>query len=189
MDFMEMPTIQKRGNSVHVSHGDDTSCIVIFEMEWLGDEEASVEKGMRVGRQVPYVEIRFPGDKTKIVRRPVTDEDKQRWPRQWEHFEKTGKPSLEGFPIEDVPSFTRGDVQMFKSNGIATLEQLAAIEDGNLPGMWRKYRDTARAMIKTAKDTKVATKLEKENSDLRAQIDDLKEQVAKLATIAAESKK
>lgn len=185
-DYLGMPTIQKIGNTLHVSHGDDASTFAIFEMDWVPDESMGLDKGTVQGRSIPFVEIRFPGDKTKVIRRPVTAEDKERWPRQWARFEKEGKTTVEGFPIADCPKFTRADVKMLTENGVQTLEQLAAYSDANLPGMWRPYRDIARAMLKAGQDTAAATKLEKENSELRSRIDDLEEQVKRLAVLAEE---
>ncbi len=46
----------------------------------------------------PFVRIIVPGDKTTVIDQPVRDDHKERFPRQWLHFQCTTRSSTRGAP-------------------------------------------------------------------------------------------
>jgi hypothetical protein len=73
----------KEGGSLHVVHGSDKECWVEFRKHPVFQQIESEEKGRPIFKDVDYIAIRFPGDKTKMVDRPVCDQDKLRFAAQW----------------------------------------------------------------------------------------------------------
>ena len=188
MEFAEA-SITKRGNSLHVTHGDDSGLHVVFYNESVEQSFESEQQGHPVYKDVPYVHILFPGDRTKEVKRPVkaksdesTPSDGERWPRQWEAFKAQSEEVTSGIPITEWPPITKSQALALKSVHIHTLEQLAAVADTSLTWMGaREMQAKARVWLANAVDGAEALRLKSENDGLRADIDQLKKQFAELA--------
>lgn len=189
------PTVHKSGNSLHVTHSDDKNCFVEFHIEAVKHEFESEKSGHPVFKNIPYITITFPGDNTKRVVRPVKMEsdvrgasDPERWPRQWDRFQRQAEQVQDGTPLEQWPPVTKADVLMFKAQGIHTVEALAAVSDANLerlgPGV-RGFRTKAQDYLEAAKGGEAMAALRAENKDLHAKFDALQAQFNDLAERAA----
>jgi len=123
------PMIHKSGNALHVSHGDDSGLHVEFhtELEHMGFK--SEQEGRPVYEEVPFIKIMFPGNKTTSVYRRATDDDKQRFPKHWEVFERQGKQVVTGQPIEEWGPISKSMAATLKAMNIFTVEQLAGAPD------------------------------------------------------------
>src|ERR1700761_2630728 len=93
MDFAQARVIEQ-GNQLHVMHGDDSKLYVEFKMEAVHQGALSEQEGRPIYKDIPFIEINFPGDRTKKIYRPVKMEndlqspaDPVRFPRQWEAFQ------------------------------------------------------------------------------------------------------
>lgn len=162
--------VEKHGNQLVITHGDDKECYVEFRKEPIKQEAESERQGRPIFKDIDFIRIQFPGDKTKVVDRPVTDFDKQRFPNQWRSFEETGAVVHEGTPINEWPPLTKSQALEFKGMGIHTVEQLANIGDHLLTFFGaRNYRDEAKTFLEKSKgaDSQIA-KLQAQMAELMA---------------------
>jgi len=188
MDFATAQ-VHKSGNTLHVTHGDDTGLYVEFYMEAELQSFKSEEEGRPIYEDVPYVRIMFPGDNTKKVVRPAnmkgtdtTPSDPQRWPKQWEAFKNQSVQANEGTPIDQWPPLSKSMALSLKAMNIHTVEQLAGVSDTALTWLGaRDLREKAKAYIASATDSAAVLKLQSENQNLKDDIAALKSQFAELA--------
>jgi hypothetical protein len=185
------PTVHQNGSQLHVSHGEDRNLFVEFAMEPLLDKLATEREGRPMYKDVPFITINFPGDKTKRIHRPIKakgDEsnpaDSDRFPRQWAAFQNQQSQIPEGSRLEEWPVCTRSDVLNFKQFGIHTVEMLAALSDNQVQGLplgTSQLRAKAQAFLEQAKDGAATAKYAKENADLKQDLDLAHGQIKDLA--------
>lgn len=191
MDFAQARIVEQ-GNSLHVTHGDDSRLYVEFTMEAIHQTAKSEEEGRPIFKDVPHVRIHFPGDRTKQIFRPVKfDDDHQgpadprRFPQQWRAFEAQQEQVQTGTPIEQWGPLTKSQAMEFKAMHIHTVEQLAGIADSNLTWLGaRELRDKAVAWLAQAESGKESVRLTAELAKRDADIEELKRQVKELAALA-----
>ncbi|MGG1947105.1 chromosome partitioning protein ParA [Trinickia sp. NRRL B-1857] len=187
MDFAQARIIEQ-GNSLHVVHGDDSKLYVEFRMEPVHQGAESEKQGRPIYKDTPYIEINFPGDRTKKIYRPVKMEtdhqspsDPVRFPRQWAAFMEQRTQVQEGTPIEQWGPLTRSQAMELKGMHIHTVEQLAGISDQNLTWLGaRELRDKAEAWLKQASSGKEVLRLEAENAQLKEDLAMKSEQIRDL---------
>jgi hypothetical protein len=182
------------GNQLHVTHGDDKRLYVEFDMLAVEQPYESGQAGRPIYKELPYITIMFPGDQTKKVVRPVKMEpdssgpsDPERFPKQWERFQKQQLQVQDGTPLEEWPVLNRADVKSFKALNIHTVEALAAVSDPNLANIGmggRVIRDKAIAWLKAAEGGADISRLISENATLKADIEMLKRQIKGLPPAA-----
>lgn len=182
--------VQGKGNNLSVVHGDDSGLIVEFYMEPVLQGAESEKEGRRIYKDVPFIWIRFVGDRTREVRRKVDLKgrngipDPERFPRQWQAFQRKTAPVAMGTPIEQWGPIDRSQALTLKGVNIHTVENLAAVPDTALHNLGhgaRVLRDKAIAWLKAAGDSAETTRLAAENQHLKDELAALKEQVAELA--------
>jgi hypothetical protein len=131
--------------------GDDGLNVEFF-WEGVKDEEQSATQGRPVFRDVEFVRVQVPRDKTNIIERAVRDMDKTRWPAEYRSF-KAGLTETRGTPLrlwQVVPALKPSQIKELEYHGIHTAEQLGNVSDGNLSriGLYREWRDKAREFVK-----------------------------------------
>lgn len=177
-EFVDAKVTKRGGNNYEVTHGDDSSLHVEFRLEAEPQPAESEKQGRPIFKDVPYITIMFPGDRTKKVDRPVTDEDKFRFARQWDVFERTGEHGHIGTPIVEWAMITKGQALEFKGMNIHTVEALSAIPDTALTWLGaREDRNRAKVWLENASKGEGIDELVKRNSALEADIACLKEQL------------
>lgn len=175
---------------------DDAKLYVVFFMHPQKQGFESEQAGRPVYKDVPYVKIHIPGDKNNVVVQPVDDLTKQRFPTQWEKFEKGLVQSPTGTPLEQWPQLTVSQVAEFKAVNVQTVEQLAELADA-FAGRFMGGHDLKRkaaAFLAVAKDTAEAQRLATENAELKGNVTNLQGDVSRLsaqveALMAAQSQK
>jgi hypothetical protein len=181
-----------------VSYGNDAGLYVEFRKEPVHMEFLSTEAGRPIYEDRDFIKLYVPGDKTKVVDRPVKLEvwgdvpsDPQRFPRQWEAFKSGNAAAMTGTPLTEWPLITGAQRAMLAAANIHTLEQLAAVHDGALDGLGhggRMLRDQAVARLASAQDDAFQTKMVAENSELKVKMAEMearmKEQMNKLLETA-----
>ena len=142
------------------------------------------EAGRPIYDEVDYVVIMVPGDKDNIVRRPVRGNDPQRFPKQWDQYQRgVTEQAQSGTPLEAWPMVTRAQVEELKFFGVHTIEALAGMPDQqaqNFMGI-HKLKQAARDHIEAAKSEAPLHALRDENDALKAQMAAMQEQMAELA--------
>ena len=138
----------------------------------------------------PFVRIVVPGDKTNVVEQPVRESHKQRFPRQWLHYQMQNNDAhLIGTPLKDwhearPDEFNQMQLEELNIMKFQTVEQVATASDMQLQkvGMGAAgLREKARSYL-----------LNKTRSDGQSEIETTKRELAELkeqlATLMAEKK-
>ena len=167
----------------------DKHLIVSFNVEPVQNSQKSTEEGRPVFDNVEHVRIMVPGNKDSIVHRPVTDEDKRRFSKQYEDWKTRGEVSLEGTPLEMWPWITRAQVEEMKFFNVRTVEQLSDMPDVHAQKFMgiNQLRRQARVWLaqasKGAEAAKIAKELEDRDNRIAAQdqaINEMKTTIAAL---------
>ena len=80
-----------------------------------------------------YIEMRFPVDKNFVHIARVVDEDKYRFPRQWQAYQDNESQLGTDTSVDHVAWLSEADCIRLKSQQIFTLEQLAAMSPDQVP--------------------------------------------------------
>jgi len=186
------PTIVKRGNTVHVQHGDDSGLFVRFYSDAILNQQKSDIEGRPIYDQCEMVEILFAGDNSKTKVGRATDGNPPyylRFAKQYEAFKKQLEVVQDGTPIEHWPPITKAQALELKAMNIHTVEMLANVPDVNLKWMGaRQLRENAKAWLSEAEAGKETIKLRNEVEELRAQIEALTNQKVGFSSSQKETK-
>lgn len=114
-----------------------------------------VEKSGRPHRREEvFVRIQRPGDRDLINERPAALEDKLRFARQWENYEKGASAGVVGTPLTEMPfvnTAMREELQYF---GVVTGEGLVGMTHQNASKF--PYMLTLKPMVQRYLDAKAA---------------------------------
>jgi hypothetical protein len=144
-------------------------------------------------KEQPFVRIIVPGDKTSIVDQPVREDHKQRFARQWLHFQmQNNNAEVIGVPLKD---WVRDDPENFNDMQMAelqifkfqTVEQVATASDSQLQriGMGAVgLRELARRYLSVKNQSSSQTEIEK----IKQEHAEMKEQMAALLAQLSEKK-
>jgi hypothetical protein len=133
----------------------------------------------------PFVRIVVPGDKTNVIDQPVRDDHKERFPRQWLHFQMQNNDGpVIGTPLKDwfqdrPDELTDNQLAELQILKFQTVEQVATASDNQLQrvGMGGVgLRERARNYLLNKNQSVSSSELEKTRSELEK----LKEQMAQL---------
>jgi hypothetical protein len=166
------------------------TAIAEFYNEAVQNNFKTGQEGRPIFDDKVFIRIMIPGDRHTVVERLCKEEDKHRFPVQWARFQLEESQTADGTPLEQWPMMTPALVRTFKASNVPTVEALANVADGNLHNLGmgaREWRDRAIAYLNRAKEGAIASKLQAENEDLRAELDALKANVADL--VAAQARK
>ena len=126
--------MQQGGTSGHVVEGDSGVLVTIFKhavyMKFLSEEA-----GTAVYRECDYISIRTHGQKHSNPVRKIKDQDKVRFPKIWEAYQKNESVVEDGTPIDRLPTIDKARLYELKAAGIKTIEMLASIQDGNVKSL------------------------------------------------------
>lgn len=181
--------VHNRGYAT-ASYGDDSAVFAEFYHRPVKMEFQSEQEGRPIFKDVPYLCITFPGDRTKNWDQPVKmnddssgPSDPHRFPRQWEAFQRQQEQIPDGTPLTEFAAFGRARVMELKAMNIHTVEQFAGVPDGQIESLGlgaRKERDLCRNSLDKTASLSHITKLESENEVLKADISLLQQQVKEL---------
>jgi len=160
-----------------------------FYLMPVKDERASDEAGRPMFRDVEFVEIIASGNANNIIQRKATNEDRQRFSRQYEIFKRNAESDQTiGTPLTQVPWLTPSQVEELAYMKIRSLEMLASVDDNTcarFAGLYDLKRKAAGVLEAAQKDAPV-TKMAAENARLKNQVEALTNQLQEL--IAASKK-
>lgn len=120
-------------------YSDDKRVWVKFFMNSVEDRDLTKEAGRPIYKEKEYVEIRSPGNETNIVCRPVTDHDRNRFPRHYDLFKKGQSDAIIGTPLAEMLWIKRSTADELRHLKIITVEHLAEVSDetcGRMPGLY-----------------------------------------------------
>lgn len=164
----------------------DTKAVgVAFGFYAIPDQKKTAEAGgIPQFKDVEFVKIVVPGDKTQEYFNAATDRDRKKYPRAYEAFKRRGQVPLEGLPIEKWAMVTRAEALNMKALNIHTVEMLAEVHEGNLGNLGLKGRDLiarAKTFLAQARETEGKQALAAENQALKDRMADLERQIAEIA--------
>ena len=144
-------------------------------------------------KEKPFVRIVVPGDKTTIIDQPVRDDHKQRFPRQWLHFQmQNNNAEVIGVPLqqwvkddpENFNDMQMAELHIFK---FQTVEQVATASDSQLQriGMGAVgLRELARRYLQVKNQSSSQTEMDHTKRELA----EVKEQMAALMAQLSDKK-
>jgi len=109
-------------------NGDET-LLVKFFIKARQDEVATKDKGHPIFKDVEYIDIKIPGNRSGGACRPASYADKQRFPRHYAAFQQRVEAPIEGTPLTEWPLITRSQAEEFSFHNIKTVEHLADLSD------------------------------------------------------------
>ena len=151
----------------------------------------SKEEGRPVYIDQDWIHITVAGMDKDIIERKATEQDKERFAREWELYQKGQEQAKVGTPLEMWPAMTPGRVATLKGLNILTVEDMATLSDTGCQkvGMGAyELRSAAQKYLNAAAQSSAAMaveKLEEENANLKAEVADLRALVEKM--IAAQA--
>jgi len=158
-----------------------------FYIDPVQDELASAREGRPIFREVERVEIFLPGNPYTMPVENVTDEHRQRWPREYEMFRQGIEQTADGTPLGEWPILNRAQVLELKGLQIQTIEEVAALSDTacqRAMGLMQ-LRTKAQAYLDDAAAMALTEQLSKEGEIQRSQIASLERQVAELSDLTS----
>ena len=132
-----------------------------FFMDAILNDAKTKAEGRPIYDELEMVEIRIPGDKGNrpvfLAHEPHNGDGEtraQRYAAEYEAFKRGEQRASSGTPLEAWPILTKAQVMEMKAVGILSVDELAALPDGNLKKIGtkgREFREQARAFIDAAK--------------------------------------
>jgi hypothetical protein len=175
------PQIIQQGQNYHVQHGTDQGLFVQFYMEAIKNEEESLAQGRPIFNDREFIKIIPVGDRNTVICEPVTEEHRHRFANQYAAFKNQQIQPQSGTPLEEWAPLTKSQVMTMKAVNVHTVEQLAAVSDGNLTNLGmgaRELREKAIVYIETAQSNAMPLAAQQKINDLEKQVEALKNQLA-----------
>ncbi len=175
--------VAQRGYGMASSGPTDDRLIVGFLNKSVLNEFKSNQSGVPTYEDHTYVKIQHPGETLNIVERPVREDDKRRWPRQWQQFEAGSNQIPDGIPISLLFPSKPHIAMTLKGYNIHTVEQLANLSAQGIGtvGMgcteWvngaKRYLEHAEKGVSHHKFETEMAALKSQNATLTRQVNDL----------------
>lgn len=162
---------------------DERLLVRFYLAEQLNDYRTK-ESGMNKYDDIEMVEIIIPGCRDNCIRK-ASDQDKERFRRQYESFLSTKNAGMEGTPLSQFPFISPSERKELEYFNIYTGEGLATLSDGYLdqiPLDLRPMIQKVKAFMEMAKDRATVVKHAEENDSLKKEIDFLKNQINEIIT-------
>ena len=188
------------------TQGADARLAVQFYKKSVKQEDASNEAGRPIFKEFDFVRIMIPGDNLTEIDTYAQESHKQRFPRQWAHYQNqvANHEDIIGTPLDQWPQVTRSQADELRGLKFHTVESIADCSDqqlqriGMVAGMSpHNFRIKAKAFLNLANDSaEVAQReaelqaLKEENAKIKAETDAkltaMQEQMSALLAAVAE---
>lgn len=133
----------------------DEQLLVKFFTKQKEDKTASLKEGRPIFKDVEYIDIKVPGNRSGGACRVANFQDKQRFPRHYAAFQQRKEMPVEGTPLGEWPLMSRSQVEELAFHNVKTVEQLVAMSDGlsaQFMGM-NSLRTKAKMWLEQTEDT------------------------------------
>jgi len=175
------------------TQGADARLAVQFYKKSVKQDDASNEAGRPIFKEFDFVRIMIPGDNLTEIDTYAQESHKQRFPRQWAHYQNqvANHEDVIGTPLEQWPQITRSQADELRGLKFQTVESIADCSDqqlqriGMVAGMSPfNFRLKAKAFLNLANDSAEVAHREAEMQALRQENDKIKAETdAKLAAM------
>ncbi len=193
-------TVEKRLNHALMTRVQDTNRAHeerAVLLEHAGKFDGATEERSKklpdtpIYREIEFVTIHVPGDKTFSIHRPVMAADKRRFRERYEAFKAGRGEPVEGTPVDLLPEISPKQVEDLKYVSVTTIEQLAKVADSSplmtmMGGVGLKQR--AAAWVQKNRKSSVVNQTNEALAERDAQIAKLQEQVAALIAVAEQAR-
>jgi hypothetical protein len=119
----------------------DQSMLCIFYRRAVHNEIKSAQAGTPIYENVDYVRIQQPGETSQIVDRPAQDNDRRRWPAQWQAYAAGKDQVADGTPLGLLFPRHPAQVSMLQALGIMTVQHLANASETAIAAIGMHGRD------------------------------------------------
>jgi hypothetical protein len=163
--------------------GADARLAVQFYKKSVKQDIASDEAGRPIFKEFDFVKIMIPGDNLTEIDTYAQNSHKQRFPRQWAHYQNQmgSHEDVIGTPIDQWPQVTRSQADELRGLKFHTVESIADCSDqqlqriGMVAGMSpHNFRLKAKAFLNLANNSAEVAQREAEMQALRAENDKIK---------------
>jgi hypothetical protein len=175
------------------TQGADARLAVQFYKKSVKQDIASEEAGRPIFKEFDFVKIMIPGDNLTEIDTYAQNSHKQRFPRQWAHYQNQmgSHEDVIGTPIDQWPQVTRSQADELRGLKFHTVESIADCSDqqlqriGMVAGMSpHNFRLKAKAFLNLANNSAEVAHREEELQALREENAKIKEDTdAKLAVM------
>ena len=165
------------------TQGADARLAVQFYKKSLKQDIASDEAGRPIFKEFDFVRIMIPGDNLTEIDTYAQESHKQRFPRQWAHYQNqvSNHEDIVGTPLDQWPQVTRSQAEELRGLKFHTVEAIADCSDqqlqriGMVAGMSpHNFRLKAKAFLNLANNSAEVAQREAEMQALRAENDKIK---------------
>jgi hypothetical protein len=174
MDLATEKIIKRGEHRYEVTYGDDAGLLVEFYMGTKRLDYESEQQGREIYKDIEMLRITCPGKPVRSLVEEVTEAHKKRFPRQYDAFKRQEQQVAQGTPLSELTFLSRGQVLNYKSHGLHTVEQLAALPDTGLEALGlggRDLREKARLFLGKAAGNAELSQLHAENKRLKEALD------------------
>lgn len=157
-----------------------------FFIDSVHDMAASEKQGRAIYQDEERVEIIMPGNPHTRPVAKVTDEHRQRWPKEYEAFKAGIEMSPDGTPLEEWSVLKRSQVLELKSLGFKTVEHIRDMDDLSIQRIGlggRRLKELAFGFLDDAERMAMTNKLSIENDRKDAEIASLRRQVEEMGAL------
>ena len=160
------------------AQGSDSRLAVQFYKKSVKQEDASNEAGRPIFKEFDFVRIMIPGDNLTEIDTYAQESHKQRFPRQWAHYQNqvANHQDIVGTPLDQWPQVTRSQAEELRGLKFHTVESIAECSDqqlqriGMVAGMSpHNFRLKAKAFLNLANDSAEVAQREAEMQALKAE--------------------
>lgn len=165
----------------------DSTVGVKFYSKPLQDNYQTEQQGRPIFVDTDMVRITTPGDSLSIIDTIATEHYRKRFPRQWDFYvsKKEGDQLTVGrTPLSAWSKLSAAQVEELRHLKFYSVEDVANASDaalsnvGMIAGMGgHAFRDAAQVYLRVAKDSSIAVRMEQENAALRAQMEEMRQQM------------
>lgn len=160
------------GSHGQVKFGNDKLTLAVFYTRSVINEAKSQEANRPIHDNKTFVRIQPAGERLNIVDRPVREEDKRRWPQQWQQYVAGRIQVPDGSPIELLFPNHPGIADTLKGCNVFTIEQLAQLSGNAIDNIGMGAQDwvnKANAYLQQADKGRDFNRMSKRLEDAEAQ--------------------
>ena len=156
--------------------------VVKFYQKAVLDRVKSAEEGINVFKDKTYVTYRAAGKQDNIIDRPMREDDKVRFQRQWNQYLANEEQTVEGTPLVEWPALRPAEYENLKAMGIQTVEQLAELADVKVQGFMGvpHLKGKAKAWLAARGDVAAAAEVERQLAERDARIAELENRLVNM---------
>jgi len=156
--------------------GADARLSVTFYKRSMKQDDASIEAGRPIYKEFDFVRIIVPGDALTEIDTYANESHKQRFPRQWAHYQNQvgDHQDVIGTPLEQWTQITRSQAEELKGLKFPTVEAIAHASDQHIQKIGMAagmnpyaFRDKAKAFLNLADQVGETNQREAEIEKLR----------------------